>query len=56
MRLRETNVRENTIADNMGILRMQPAGVVPVGYSNYSALGMPFSGLVFGLRQYWSRA
>jgi nicotinamidase-related amidase len=58
---------------DMGILRMQQAGVVPVGYSNvaveilsdnaapeaqavYSALGMPFSGLVFGLRQYWSRA
>jgi len=58
---------------DMGILRMQQAGVVPVGYSNvaveilsdnaapeatavYSALNMPFSGLVFGLRQYWSRA
>jgi nicotinamidase-related amidase len=57
---------------DMGILRMQQAGVVPVGYSNvcveiladnaapeatavYSALGMPFSGLVFGLRQYWGR-
>jgi nicotinamidase-related amidase len=58
---------------DMGILRMQQTGVVPVGYSNvaveiladnaapeaqavYSALGMPFSGLVFGLKQYWSRA
>ena len=58
---------------DLGILRMQQAGVVPVGYSNvaveiladnaapeaaavYSALNMPFSGLVFGLRQYWSRA
>jgi len=57
---------------DMGILRMQQAGVVPVGYSNvsveiladnaapeatavYSALGMPFSSLVFGLRQYYSR-
>lgn len=57
---------------DMGILRMQQAGVVPVSYSNvaveiladnaapeagavYSALSMPFSGLVFGLRQYWSR-
>src|ERR1700722_7980399 len=57
---------------DMGILRMQHAGVVPVGYSNvaievladnaapeaeavYGALGMPFSGLVFGLRQYFSR-
>jgi nicotinamidase-related amidase len=58
---------------DMGILRMQQAGVVPVSYSNvaieiladnaapeaqavYGALSMPFSGLVFGLRQYWSRA
>jgi nicotinamidase-related amidase len=57
----------------MGILRMQQAGVVPVGYSNiavelladnaapeaeavYGALGMPFSALVFGLRQYYSQA
>jgi nicotinamidase-related amidase len=57
---------------DMGILRMQQAGVVPVGYSTiavelladnaapeadavYAALGMPFSGLVFGLRQYYSR-
>ena len=57
---------------DMGILRMQQAGVVPLGCSNvsveiladnaapeatevYSALGMPFSGLVFGLRQYWAR-
>ena len=58
---------------DMGILRMQHAGVIPVCYSNvaveiladnaapeaeavYGALGMPFSGLVFGLRQYFSRA
>src|SRR5246127_891220 len=58
---------------DMGIARMQQAGVVPVGYSNvaveiladnaapeaeavYGALGMPFSGLVFGLRQYFSRS
>jgi nicotinamidase-related amidase len=58
---------------DMGILRMQQAGVVPVGYSNvavelladnaapeaeavYGALGMPFSGLVFGLKQYFSRS
>ena len=58
---------------DMGILRMQQAGVVPVSYSNiaveiladnaapeaeavYAALSMPFSGLVFGLRQYYSRA
>jgi len=58
---------------DMGILRMQQAGVVPVGYSNiavelladnaaseaeavYGALGMPFSALVFGLRQYYSQA
>ena len=58
---------------DMGILRMQQAGVVPVGYSNaaieiladnaapeaeavYAALGMPFSALVFGLRQYYSQA
>ena len=57
---------------DMGILRMQQAGVVPVGYSNvaievladnaateaeavYAALGMPFSVLVFGLRQYYSQ-
>ena len=57
---------------DMGVLRMQQAGVVPVGYSNvaveiladnaapeaeavYAALGMPFSGLVFGLRQYYSQ-
>jgi len=53
---------------DMGVLRMQQAGVIPVGYSNvavelladnaapeaeavYAALGMPFSTLVFGLRQ-----
>ena len=57
----------------MGILRMQQAGVVPVGYSTvavelladnaapeaeavYGALGIPFSVLVFGLRQYYSQA
>ena len=57
---------------DMGIARMQQAGVVPVCYSNvaveiladnaapeaeavYGALGMPFSGLVFGLKQYFSR-
>ena len=57
---------------DMGVLRMQQAGVVPVNYSNvaveiladnaapeaeavYAALGMPFSGLVFGLKQYFSR-
>jgi nicotinamidase-related amidase len=57
---------------DMGIVRMQQAGVVPVGYSNvaieiladnaapeagavYAALGMPFSTLVFGLRQYFSQ-
>jgi nicotinamidase-related amidase len=56
----------------MGVLRMQQAGVVPVCYSNiaveiladnaapeaeavYGALAMPFSGLVFGLRQYFAR-
>jgi nicotinamidase-related amidase len=58
---------------DMGILRMQQAGVVPMGYSTvavelladnaapeaeavYAALGMPFSALVFGLRQYYSQA
>lgn len=57
---------------DMGIARMQQAGVVPVCYSNvaveiladnaapeaeavYGALAMPFSGLVFGLKQYWAR-
>jgi len=57
---------------DMGIVRMQQTGVVPVGYSNvaieiladnaapeaeavYAALGMPFSALVFGLRQYYSQ-
>jgi nicotinamidase-related amidase len=56
---------------DMGIMRMQQAGVVPVCYSNvaveilgdnaapeaeavYGALGMPFSGLVFGLKQYFA--
>jgi nicotinamidase-related amidase len=58
---------------DMGVLRMQQAGVIPVGYSTiavelladnaapeaeavYAALGMPFSALVFGLRQYYSQA
>jgi hypothetical protein len=58
---------------DMRILRMQQAGVIPVGYSTvvvelladnaapeaeavYSALGMPFIELVFGLRQYFSRS
>jgi nicotinamidase-related amidase len=58
---------------NMGVLRMQQAGVIPVCYSNvvveiladnaapeaeavYAALGVPFSTLVFGLKQYFSRA
>ncbi|HXX82485.1 MAG TPA: isochorismatase family protein [Casimicrobiaceae bacterium] len=58
---------------DMGILRMQQAGVIPVSYSNvsveiladnaapeaeavYAALSMPFSGLVSGLRQYYSHA
>jgi nicotinamidase-related amidase len=57
---------------NMGIVRMQQAGVIPVGYSNaaieiladnaapeaeavYAALGIPFSTLVFGLKQYFSQ-
>jgi len=56
---------------DMGVLRMQQAGVIPVGYSNvavemladnaapeanavYAALGIPFAGLVFGLKQHWS--
>jgi len=56
---------------DMGVLRMQQAGVIPVGYSNvavelladnaapeanavYAALGIPFSSLVFGLKQHWS--
>jgi nicotinamidase-related amidase len=55
----------------MGVLRMQQAGVIPVCYSNvaveiladnaapeaaavYAALGMPFAGLVSGLKQYFS--
>jgi nicotinamidase-related amidase len=58
---------------DMGVMRMQQAGVVPVTYSTvavelladnaapeaeavYAALGMPFSALVFGLRQYYSQA
>jgi isochorismate hydrolase len=57
---------------DMGVLRMQQAGVIPVNYSNvaveiladnaapeaeavYAALSMPWSGLVFGLKQYYSR-
>jgi nicotinamidase-related amidase len=57
---------------DMGVLRMQQAGVIPVSYSNvaveiladnaapeaeavYAALGMSFSGLLFGLKQYYSR-
>ena len=57
---------------DMGILRMQNAGVIPVCYSNvaieiladnaapeaeavYAALGIPFSTLVFGLKQYYSQ-
>jgi nicotinamidase-related amidase len=57
---------------DMGVARMQQAGVVPVCYSNvavelladnaapeaeavYAALAMPFSGLVFGLKQYFAR-
>ncbi len=56
---------------DMGVLRMQQAGVIPVGYSNvsveilgdnaapeagavYGALGIPFAGMVFGMKQYWS--
>ncbi|WP_050466862.1 isochorismatase family protein [Herbaspirillum chlorophenolicum] len=56
----------------MGVARMQQAGVIPVGYSNvaveilgdnaapdaeavYAALGIPFAGLVYGLKQYFSR-
>ena len=58
---------------DMGVLRMQQVGVIPVCYSNvavevladnaapeaeavYAALGIPFSSLVFGLRQYYSQA
>jgi nicotinamidase-related amidase len=58
---------------DMGIVRMQQAGVIPVGYSNvaieiladnaapeaeavYGALGIPFSTLVFGLKQYYSQS
>ena len=56
----------------LGVLRMQQAGVIPVGYSNvavemladnaspeanavYSALGMPFAGLVYNLNSYFSK-
>jgi isochorismate hydrolase len=58
---------------DMGVMRMQQAGVVPLGYSTvavelladnaaaeaeavYAALGIPFSALVFSLRQYYSQA
>jgi nicotinamidase-related amidase len=58
---------------DMGVLRMQQAGVIPVGYSSvaveiladnaapeaeavYTALGMPFAGLVYGLKQYFSHS
>jgi len=57
----------------MGVVRMQQAGVIPVGYSSvaveiladnaapeaeavYAALGMPFAGLVYGLKQYFSHS
>ena len=57
---------------DMGVLRMEQAGVIPVCYSNvavevladnaapeaaavYAALGIPFSTLVFGLKQYFSQ-
>jgi nicotinamidase-related amidase len=57
---------------DLGVQRMQQAGVIPVGYSNvavemladnaspdandvYSALGMPFAGLVYSLNQYFSQ-
>ncbi|MEW9586184.1 isochorismatase family protein [Paraburkholderia sp. DGU8] len=57
---------------DMGVLRMQQAGVIPVGYSNvavemladnaapeaqavYTALGIPFAGLVFDLKQAFSK-
>ncbi|MGF6597178.1 nicotinamidase-related amidase [Paraburkholderia sp. GAS448] len=56
---------------DMGIRRMQQAGVIPVGYSNvavemladnaapeaqavYAALGIPFAGLVYGLKQFFA--
>jgi nicotinamidase-related amidase len=58
---------------DMGVARMQQAGVIPVGYSSvaveiladnaapeaeavYAALGMPFAGLVYGLKQYFSHS
>jgi nicotinamidase-related amidase len=57
---------------DLGVLRMQQVGVIPVGYSTvavemladnarpeanavYSALGMPFAGLVYNLNQYFSQ-
>jgi nicotinamidase-related amidase len=39
-----SNVSVEILADN----------AAPEAEAVYSALGMPFSGLVFGLRQYWS--
>ena len=56
----------------MGVLRMQQAGVITTSYSTvaveiladnaapeagavYGALGMPFAGLVFGLKEHFSR-
>ncbi|RON09081.1 isochorismatase [Pseudomonas brassicacearum] len=58
---------------DMGVARMQQAGVIPVGYSSvaveiladnaapeaeavYAALDMPFAGLVYGLKQYFSHS
>jgi nicotinamidase-related amidase len=40
-----SNVSVEILADN----------AAPEAEAVYAALGMPFSGLVFGLRQYWSR-
>jgi hypothetical protein len=41
-----SNVAVEILADN----------AAPEAEAVYSALGMPFSGLVFGLRQYFSRS
>jgi hypothetical protein len=41
-----SNVAIEILADN----------VAPEAEAVYGALGMPFSGLVFGLRQYFSRS
>jgi hypothetical protein len=41
-----SNVAVEILADN----------AAPEAQAVYSALGMPFSGLVFGLKQYWSGA